>query len=75
MTLNSLASQIAKLEAKKSSVGIGNIREILRIIVELEVESWKGDQPGPANVIIKASHKILDKALEQKKPKVKREKA
>lgn len=31
--LNKLASQIAKLEGKKSQVHIGNIREILKIII------------------------------------------
>jgi hypothetical protein len=42
MTLNKLASKIAKLEGKKSQARIGDIREILGILSDLwfeEVES------------------------------------
>lgn len=39
MTLRKLASEIAHREGKKSQARIGDIREILRIIVELDVES------------------------------------
>lgn len=38
-TMNQLASEIAKREGKKSQARIGDIREILRIIVEIEAES------------------------------------
>lgn len=41
MELNKLASIIAKREGKKSQVKIGDIREILKILVELEAESVK----------------------------------
>lgn len=39
MTLNKLASLIAKREGKRSQARIGDIREILKIIVELNTES------------------------------------
>lgn len=35
MTINKLASKIAKIEGKKSEVSIGNIREILGIISDI----------------------------------------
>lgn len=34
MTLNQIASKIAKLEGKKSQARIGDIREILKIMVD-----------------------------------------
>ena len=37
MTLNELASLIAKTEGKKSQAKIGDIREILKILVEIEM--------------------------------------
>lgn len=39
--LNKLASRIAALEGKKSEVSIGNIREVIRCIVEIELEDLK----------------------------------
>lgn len=41
MTLNKLASEIAKREGKKSQARIGDIREILGIITDIFVESKK----------------------------------
>lgn len=38
MTYQSLASAIAKREGRKSQARIGDIREILKIIVDLSVE-------------------------------------
>lgn len=48
MTLNKIASQIAKLEGKKSQARIGDIREILKIIVKNEVEVSKGKLEAPS---------------------------
>lgn len=39
MGFQRLASQIAKREGKKSQARIGNIREILKIIAEMEAEA------------------------------------
>lgn len=43
MTLNALASEIAKRESKKVSVSIGNVREVLRIICAMELEAFDHD--------------------------------
>ena len=47
MTFNELAKKIAKKEGKKSSVTIGNIREILTILSDEIVKS-----PGALKVLI-----------------------
>lgn len=39
MTLNQIASKIAKLEGKKSQARIGDIREILKILVDNNVNT------------------------------------
>lgn len=39
MDIKKLASLIAKAEGKKSAVKIGDVREILRILVEMEYAS------------------------------------
>lgn len=38
MTLKQLVSEIARREGQKSQVKVGDIREIIRIIVDMEVE-------------------------------------
>ena len=38
MTIRQLASTLAKLEGKKSAVAIGNIREILKCLINLEAD-------------------------------------
>lgn len=43
MTRQKLASVIAKRESKKSQVKIGDVREVLKILVELEAESIAAD--------------------------------
>lgn len=45
MTLNRMASVIAKREGKKSQVKVGDVREILRILVDLEQESASKASP------------------------------
>lgn len=42
MTMQQLASAIAKREGKKHQASIGDIREILRIIVDLQ---WEYEDP------------------------------
>jgi hypothetical protein len=39
VTLQKLATKLAKLEGKKVEVSIGNIREVLKLLVQLEVEA------------------------------------
>lgn len=47
MTLNQLASKIAKREGKKSQARIGDIREILGILADLVHETSMDDLNGP----------------------------
>lgn len=79
MELNKLASIVAKREGKKSQVKIGDVREVLKILVELEAESVKmqvsalHDQvldvkPGQ---VTEALFKAVAKYFEKKKDKVK----
>ena len=49
MTVKQLASAIAKAEGKKSEVSIGNIREILKIIADLNPQ-------GSVNCLIGYAH-------------------
>lgn len=52
MNRTKLASILAKREGKKSSVRIGDIREILRLLIELDVEALRKGEPGPLNALI-----------------------
>lgn len=45
MTIGKLASAIAKKEGKKSQARVGDIREILKIIVDLEVLARLSSHP------------------------------
>jgi len=65
MTLNQLASKIAKAEGKKHQATIGDIREILKIIVDLSFEASFGNSPNEV-----ASHAIT-KEVYRKVKKVK----
>ena len=66
MNMRKLASAIAKREGKKVEVSIGNIREILRIIVDLEVE-WELDyedgSPSPLQAFDKNVARKYSKAV------------
>lgn len=65
MTLNQLASKIANLEGKKVQVSIGNLREILKIIVELELATSGEDmsKDSPVYAILEACDKLEMKRL------------
>jgi hypothetical protein len=75
VTLNKLASLIAKREGKRSQARIGDIREILKIISVLEAEyvvsSWADD--GPLRVIGKSAEKKADKLRSEFMRKAKRD--
>lgn len=54
MTLSTLVSEIAKKEGKKREVPVGDIREILRIIGDLEIEyRIVSSRPGPLSALDK----------------------
>jgi hypothetical protein len=60
MTLRRLASLIAKREGKKSQVAIGDIREVLSILVALEKENLLTED-APSFVIESAAFKKMKK--------------
>ena len=65
MTLNALASKLAKLEGKKSQARIGDIRELIKLLVQMDAEG-DGDSESPLFALIQASatlaKKLKDKA-------------
>jgi len=68
MTLNKIASEIAKREGKKSQARIGDIREILKLLVKQDVEVG-GETPDSwiENLLVIA----YEKGLKAKPKKVK----
>ena len=62
MTIQKLASLVAKREALKVSIGVAQVREVLRILVDLEVESGLGPD-APSFIIGDAA----DRKLKRKK--------
>lgn len=70
MTLNKLASAIAKREGKKHQASIGDVREILRILCDLEFESrMQFDLRSPAYLISTLADKRLHRTLAKEKAK------
>lgn len=61
-----LASEIAKREGKKSQVKIGDIREILKIIVKLQIEWIDADEAHMAMPIDSPLDLLLDKAMDKR---------
>ena len=51
MTLNQLASALAHAEGKKHQASIGDIREILKILVLMDHAAINGNFLGPAAII------------------------
>jgi hypothetical protein len=66
--MNRLASRIAKDEGLKSETNIGNIREILRIIVDISVDYLNGDDITffPGDIFLE---RALEKKGKRKKPR------
>ena len=63
-TRNKLASEIAKRESKKKSISIGNCREALRILVELEAEArMHGVEPTPLLVLARDAAALMSKRI------------
>ena len=79
MTLRKLASILAKIEGGKSQAKIGDIRELLKIIIALEathlvaLEQEKFAPIGPLDLLSIEAQKKADKVLNRKtKKKVKK---
>lgn len=76
MTRDQLCSEIAKRESKKVQVSIGNIREVMRILIDLQTEFTLSDNmkvdESPVFIILAEVDKKVNKAIEKqlkKKPK------
>jgi predicted DNA-binding antitoxin AbrB/MazE fold protein len=68
---NALIKKIALLEGKKVQVSIGNLREIFKILVDLEVVAKTSDQ-SPARIIASLASKIWAKKINKTlKPQLK----
>lgn len=39
--LNKIVSRLARMEGKKSQVTVGNIREVIRCLIDMEIEDLK----------------------------------
>jgi hypothetical protein len=66
MTLQKLASLIAKKEGKKSQARIGDIREVLRVLCDIECDFILQDSEESA---LGALSEQINKRLEKKRPK------
>lgn len=67
MTLRKLASLIAKQEGKKHQASIADIREILKIIIYMEVEYLEGKPNSPIDVFYDESMRAYVKRIKRKK--------
>ena len=79
MTLNKLASAIAKREGKRSQTAIYNIREVIRILVELDAESTSDFYPDSRvgdviAALMIASGKLQRKLVKRSQARKKQEK-
>ena len=70
MTIRKLASLIALKEGKKSQASIGNIREILHVLAEMEADAAQLDpnnSDSPVNAILDQVKKILERRAKKVK--------
>jgi hypothetical protein len=72
-SMASLASLVAKREGKKSQARIGDIREILKILAEIDAEIIASGQPGPrvSDSIAAAAAKKAEQLARKMKSKTK----
>lgn len=66
MTLQKLASTVAKIEGKKSQARIGDIREMLKILCDLEADFILN---GNEESVLEALTEQINKRLAKKRPK------
>jgi uncharacterized protein with PhoU and TrkA domain len=71
MTIRKLESLIAKREGKKKQVIIGNVREILRIIVDLQYEAmlWEDEDLSPLGLLQRRADSIYKREYKRKPKK------
>lgn len=61
MTVAKIASELAKREGKKSQARIGDIREILKLLVEMEVEALLAPSDSPLQALTDRAFKKFQK--------------
>jgi len=63
MTIQKLASELAKREGKKSQTRVGDIRELLKLVCTIEAELMVSGNaaPGPVEVLTEHVNKIAEK--------------
>jgi hypothetical protein len=70
MTRNQIASKLAKLEGGKSQARIGDLRQILKLLVQLEAEAQVNGEGGPIDSLYgeaqDLSYKMRVKAAKKK---------
>lgn len=54
-----ISSKVAEKEGKKVQVSIGNIREITRCLIELEVEHAKRGEKGPLELMYQEAQALI----------------
>lgn len=71
MTLQKLASEIAKREGKKSQARIGDIREMLKTMAQLEAEIYmlNPGEIGPLGSVRAQAEKLIKKLQAKAKKK------
>lgn len=69
--MNHIASAIAKLEGKKNQVSIGNIREVLKVLVHLCAEQKEDGSTDALDVLFNAILKQYEKNQSKAKKKAK----
>lgn len=70
MTLRTLVSKVTKAEGKKVSVSVGNVREIMKILIKMAAEAELNDfEDCPCCVIQEEASKLNAKKAKKKKKK------
>lgn len=73
MTRDQLCSEITKREGKKSVVSMPNVREVMRILIDLQVEFTLSEdssvEDSPVFIILEEADKKLEKKR-KKKPRL-----
>lgn len=71
MTRDQLCSEIAKRENKKVQVPIGNIREVMRILIDMQVEFNLSNsmrvEDSPVFIILDEVDNVMEKKRTKKK--------
>lgn len=67
MTMNQLASAIAKLEGKKSQAKIGDIRESLKTLIFLMANEYVESGSSPtSDLIVEQTKKVIERVAKKK---------